>query len=84
MKCSTVEGVGEYEHRQVTHTVRRGDRVLVIDHVPAEVYSVCGDVLFTPETTRRIEVLRDLTVRRHARFLSMNSPNRYQSDALDP
>jgi hypothetical protein len=27
----------------------------VIDHVPAEVCSVCGDVLFTPQTVRGIE-----------------------------
>jgi hypothetical protein len=30
---------------------------MVIDHVPAEVCSVCGDVLLTPETVRRIEAL---------------------------
>jgi YgiT-type zinc finger domain-containing protein len=41
----------------VTHTVRTGDRIVVIDHVPAEVCSVCGDVLFAPETVRRIEEL---------------------------
>ena len=49
---------GEYEQREVVHTVRRGDQIIVIDHVPAEVCSVCGDVLFTPETVRRIETLR--------------------------
>jgi hypothetical protein len=29
----------------------------VIDRVPAEVCSVCGDVLLTPETVRHIEAL---------------------------
>ena len=31
--------------------------VVVIDHVPAEVCPVCGDVLLTPDTVRRIEML---------------------------
>lgn len=58
MKCSIIDCSGEYEQREVVHTVRRGDQIIVIDHVPAEVCSVCGDVLFTPETVRRIEALR--------------------------
>jgi YgiT-type zinc finger domain-containing protein len=41
----------------VIHTVKRRGEVIVIDHVPAEVCSVCGDVLLTPETVRRIEAL---------------------------
>jgi len=41
----------------VIHTVRRRGEVIVIDHVPAEVCSVCGDVLLTPDTVRRIEAL---------------------------
>ena len=58
MKCSINDCAGEYEHREVIHTVRRDSHILVIDHVPAEVCDVCGDVLFTPETVRRIESLR--------------------------
>lgn len=58
MKCSIEGCPGEYEQREVVHTVRQGDRILVIDHIPAEVCTVCGDVLFTPETVRRIEALR--------------------------
>lgn len=58
MKCSIEGCPGEYEQREVVHTIRQGDRILVIDHVPAEVCTVCGDVLFTPETVRRIEALR--------------------------
>ena len=34
---------------------------MVIDHVPAEVCNVCGDVLFAPETVRRIEALLKAT-----------------------
>jgi len=39
------------------HTVRHRGQVMVIDHVPADVCPVCGDVLLRPETIRRIEVL---------------------------
>ena len=57
MKC-TIQGCpGEYEQRTVVHTVRHHGNVVVIDHVPAEVCAVCGDVLLTPDTVRRIEKL---------------------------
>ena len=57
MKC-TIEGCpGEYEERQIVHTARHHGEVVIIDHVPAEVCSVCGDVLLRPETVRRIETL---------------------------
>jgi YgiT-type zinc finger domain-containing protein len=57
MKCSIQGCPGVYEERQIFHTVRYRGQVIVIDHVPAEVCSVCGDVLLTPETVRRIEKL---------------------------
>lgn len=57
MKCSIEGCPGEYEERKIVHTVRYQGQVIVIDHVPAEVCSVCGDVLLKPETVRRIEVL---------------------------
>ena len=57
MKCSLQGCSGEYENRTVVHTVRHRGNVVVIDHVPAEVCSVCGDVLLAPETIRRIEKL---------------------------
>jgi YgiT-type zinc finger domain-containing protein len=57
MKCSIEGCPGEYEQRRIAHTVRRKEQVVVIDHVPAEVCSVCGDVLLKPETVRRIETL---------------------------
>jgi len=55
MKCSIRGCPGVYEERTVVHTVRHNAEVIVIDHVPAEVCSVCGDVLFRPDTVRRIE-----------------------------
>ena len=57
MKCSIQGCPGEYEARTVVHTVRHHGEVIVIDHVPAEVCGVCGDVLLAPETVRRIEAL---------------------------
>jgi len=58
MKCSIDDCPGEYEEREVVHTVHQGERIIVIDHVPAEVCTICGDVLFTPETVRKIESLQ--------------------------
>lgn len=57
MKCSIQGCPGEYESRRIAHTVRHLGRVVVIDHVPADVCSVCGDVLLEPQTVRRIEEL---------------------------
>ena len=58
MRCSNNDCVGEYEQREVVHTVHQGNRIIVIDHVPAEVCTICGDVLFTPDTVEQIELLR--------------------------
>ena len=57
MNCSLQGCPGEYEEKQITHTVRHRGRIVVIDHVPAEVCSICGDVLLDPETVRHIETL---------------------------
>jgi YgiT-type zinc finger domain-containing protein len=57
MKC-TIDGCpGEYGAGNVMHTVRQHGQVMVIDHVPADVCSVCGEVLPRPNTVRRIEAL---------------------------
>ena len=57
MKCSIIGCSGEYEERSIVHTVQHHGQILVINHVPAEVCSVCGDILLKPETSRRIEAL---------------------------
>lgn len=57
MKCSLEACGGEYEKRTITHTVKHHGKIFVIDHVPAEVCSLCGDVLLTPATVRHIEEL---------------------------
>jgi YgiT-type zinc finger domain-containing protein len=61
VKCTIAGCPGKYEATTVIHTVKRRGEVIVIDHVPAEVCSVCGDVLLTPETVRRIEALLSAT-----------------------
>jgi YgiT-type zinc finger domain-containing protein len=50
--CSAI-----YEPKTVIQTVRSRGSVLVIDHVPADLCSVCGDVLFTAQTVRQLETL---------------------------
>jgi len=57
MNCSLQGCTGEYEQKEITHTVHHKGRIVVIDHVPAEVCSICGDVLLRPETVRHIEAL---------------------------
>ncbi|HOE12292.1 MAG TPA: YgiT-type zinc finger protein [bacterium] len=55
MNCSIQGCPGEYEDREITHTVKSKGEIIVIDHVPAEVCSICGDTLLSPETVRQIE-----------------------------
>ena len=57
MKCSVKGCPGQYEHRSIVHTVKRGTEVLVFEDVPAEVCDVCSDTLLTPETIRHLEKL---------------------------
>lgn len=56
-KCNIHGCPGKYEETKITHTVPHHGDVIVIDHVPAEVCSICGDVLFKVETVRRLEKL---------------------------
>ena len=57
MKCSFEGCPGEYEYQEIIHAVRHKGEIVVIDHVPAEVCSVCGDILLAPEIVRQIEAL---------------------------
>jgi len=41
----------------IVHTVQREGQVSVFENVPAEVCSVCGDILLAPDTIRHIEFL---------------------------
>ena len=57
MRCSIERCPGVYEKRKVMHTVRHNGQVVVVDRVPADVCSLCGDVLLEPGTVRRLEEL---------------------------
>ena len=57
IECSIRGCPGELDSKLVVHTVRHRGRVLVIDDVPAQVCSICGDILFPPETVRHIEAI---------------------------
>ena len=57
MKCSIKGCPGEYEERKIAHTIRFQMRISIIDHVPAKVCSVCGDVLLGLETVEQIEAM---------------------------
>ncbi|MCA9741196.1 MAG: YgiT-type zinc finger protein [Deferribacteres bacterium] len=57
MKCSIDGCPGEYEKKLIVHTIQLKGDIAVFDHVPAEVCSVCGDILLAPKTIRRIEEL---------------------------
>ncbi len=57
MECSITGCPGCYEERLITQTVHYHGEIIVIDHVPADVCTVCGDVLLRPETVERIESL---------------------------
>ncbi|MXX37806.1 MAG: YgiT-type zinc finger protein [Gemmatimonadetes bacterium] len=57
MRCSIERCPGGYERRKVMHTVRHNGQVVVVDRVPADVCSLCGDVLLEPDTVRRLEEL---------------------------
>ena len=57
MKCSFRGCPGDYEERRIVQTQRRGDSIIVINGVPAEVCDVCGDVLLTADTLRRLEAI---------------------------
>jgi len=57
MRCSIEGCPGQYERKQIVHTARQRGQVIVIDHVPAQVCSTCGDVLLEVQTSRHIEDL---------------------------
>lgn len=59
MKCSFESCPGEYEAKKTLHAVRHDGQIIVIDHVPADICSVCGDALLEPDTVRRIGSLID-------------------------
>ncbi len=56
-KCGIKESSREYEEWETIHSVRHHGQAIVVDHAPAEVCSVCGNVLLKRKTVRSIEAL---------------------------
>ena len=78
--CGIDGCLGEYEARLLPHTARIEGQVIVIDNVPTEVCSECGNVLLKTETISRLEELLDTTSDRsetgsHREFAPGNDPN---------
>lgn len=59
MKCSIQGCPGEYEDREILHTVRHKGDIVVLDKVPVQVCAICGDTLLDPDTVRGIERILD-------------------------
>ena len=57
MKCSIQGCPGQYKPRQIVHTLQRDSDILIVEHVPAEVCSICGDTLLAPRTIKHLENL---------------------------
>lgn len=45
------------EDKAVTVDLRVGDELFIVEHVPATVCVHCGERVFTPEITRRLQSL---------------------------
>lgn len=50
---------GKYEERTVLYTAKRQGEPILIEDVPALVCPVCGDTLFTAQTIKRIERMKE-------------------------
>ena len=55
MTTCTLCHKGQYLNEHVVFRSRRGDRLVVIEGIPALVCDVCGDRVITEETAREIE-----------------------------
>ncbi|MBI4902764.1 MAG: type II toxin-antitoxin system MqsA family antitoxin [Acidobacteria bacterium] len=54
MRCD-VCGRAEREHRLIRYNFSQGDRLVVVDHVPAEVCPNCGEVSLRPDVVERLQ-----------------------------
>jgi YgiT-type zinc finger domain-containing protein len=55
--CSIRSCPGHYEARHITHMVKRGGSVVVLENVPAQVCDLCGDTLLPLSTVETIEAM---------------------------
>lgn len=54
MKCE-VCGRAERENRMIRYSFSDGDRLVVVDHVPAEICPNCGEVSLSPDVVERLQ-----------------------------
>ena len=55
MKCQNSGCPGEYEERRLVDAHRYQGRLIVINGVPADVCSFCGDTLFRADTAETLQ-----------------------------
>ena len=55
MKCLVCRS--EMVDRKITVDLRIADDLLIVEEVPANVCDRCGEKVFTPEVTRRLQTL---------------------------
>ncbi|MDM8549775.1 YgiT-type zinc finger protein [Desulfobacterales bacterium HSG2] len=59
-KCPIHSCPGQYQKRAIIHAVRYQGKVTVLNNVPAEVCTVCGDTLISLDVAEAIEsILRN-------------------------
>ncbi|HIC95041.1 TPA: type II toxin-antitoxin system MqsA family antitoxin [Candidatus Bipolaricaulota bacterium] len=54
---------GTLEHKRTTMTLHRGDRVIMIENVPATICDSCGEVIFAAEVVERAHELAEEILR---------------------
>lgn len=60
MNCSIRGCPGYYEKKFIPHVLKHKGEFIVLENMPADVCSVCGDILISVDTAEAIEsVLKD-------------------------
>lgn len=54
MRC-TVCGAGEVQQKLVRYSLSFEDKLVVVDHVPANVCGNCGETSFSPEVVEKLQ-----------------------------
>jgi YgiT-type zinc finger domain-containing protein len=59
MTCRIDPQHGDYEERTVLYTAKLRGEPIIIEDVPALVCPLCGDTLFTAQTLKQIERIKE-------------------------
>jgi YgiT-type zinc finger domain-containing protein len=54
MKCE-VCGIGVRKSQLISYKLLLEDKLVVVEHVPADVCNHCGEITLTPETVERLQ-----------------------------